>query len=150
MQKINFRIAELNDVAAIITLLADDVLGSTRENPTLLPAYINAFKNIQQNPNAELWIAECKQQIVGVAQVDYITYLTYQGGMRAQIEGVRVHKDFRNLGIGRQLIEKIIVQARIRRCHMVQLTTNKSRQEALSFYEAIGFKATHEGLKLML
>ena len=76
MHKINFRLAELNDIAVIVALLADDVLGCTRENPTVSQAYLHALKVIQENPNAELWVAEYKQQVVAIAQVDYITYLT--------------------------------------------------------------------------
>lgn len=33
---------------------------------------------------------------------------------------------------------------------IIQLTTNKERPEALRFYEKLGFKATHEGMKLYL
>ena len=33
---------------------------------------------------------------------------------------------------------------------MVQLTTDKTRPEALRFYESLGFKASHEGMKLCL
>ena len=32
----------------------------------------------------------------------------------------------------------------------VQLTTDKRRPDALRFYEALGFEATHEGMKLRL
>ena len=35
-------------------------------------------------------------------------------------------------------------------CHMVQLTTDKTRLDALEFYEKCGFVASHEGLKLYL
>ena len=33
---------------------------------------------------------------------------------------------------------------------IIQLTTNKERSDALRFYEKLGFKATHEGMKLYL
>lgn len=33
---------------------------------------------------------------------------------------------------------------------IIQLTTNKERERALMFYEKLGFKATHEGMKLYL
>lgn len=33
---------------------------------------------------------------------------------------------------------------------MVQLTTDRSRPEAKRFYESLGFKASHEGMKLHL
>lgn len=36
------------------------------------------------------------------------------------------------------------------RGHLVQFTTDKKRPEALRFYEALGFVASHEGMKLKL
>lgn len=38
----------------------------------------------------------------------------------------------------------------LRGCHVVQLTTDKSRAEARSVYESLGFAATHKGMKLHL
>ena len=32
----------------------------------------------------------------------------------------------------------------------MQLTSNKSRKDAHRFYERLGFRATHEGMKLAL
>jgi GNAT superfamily N-acetyltransferase len=43
-----------------------------------------------------------------------------------------------------------IEQARARGCRVVQLTTDQRRPEALRFYESLGFRATHKGLKLLL
>ena len=85
-----------------------------------------------------------------MAQVDFLTYLTYQGGMRAQIEGVRVDETYRGQGLGKQLINHIVDVAKNKGCHMVQLTTNKLRPNAIKFYENIGFESTHEGMKLNL
>ncbi|NYE04529.1 ribosomal protein S18 acetylase RimI-like enzyme [Bacillus niacini] len=33
---------------------------------------------------------------------------------------------------------------------VIQLTTDKQRVDALRFYERLGFKSTHEGLKMKL
>jgi hypothetical protein len=33
---------------------------------------------------------------------------------------------------------------------MVQLTTDKARADALRFYERLGFRSSHEGMKLDL
>ena len=57
---------------------------------------------------------------------------------------------FSSDGIGRVLFGWAIEKARARGCHMVQLTTDKSRPAALRFYESLGFAASHEGLKLHL
>ena len=88
--------------------------------------------------------------IIGTLQLSFIQYLTYQGGIRAQIEAVRVHQDQRGKGVGQQLFEWAIHRAKERGAHVVQLTTDKRRPEALRFYEKLGFKATHEGMKLHL
>jgi hypothetical protein len=41
-----------------------------------------------------------------------------------------------------------INRSKQRGAHLVQLTTDKKRLEALTFYGNLGFKATHEGMKL--
>jgi GNAT superfamily N-acetyltransferase len=69
---------------------------------------------------------------------------------RGQIESVRVASSERGGGIGRTMIEWAIGECRGRGCGLVQLTTDKSRAEARSFYEGLGFQATHEGMKRAL
>ncbi len=48
------------------------------------------------------------------------------------------------------MFEWAITEARRRGCSMVQLTTDKTRPDALRFYERLGLVAYHEGLKLQL
>ena len=43
-----------------------------------------------------------------------------------------------------------IERAREHGCSIVQLTSDKQRPDALRFYEALGFSASHEGFKLRL
>jgi len=86
--------------------------------------------------------------VVGVLQLTFIPYLTYQGGWRALIEGVRVARGARSQGLGKALLEWAIARARERGCVMVQLTTDKSRPDAKRFYDGLGFVASHEGMKL--
>nr|WP_288932424.1 GNAT family N-acetyltransferase [uncultured Allomuricauda sp.] len=147
----NFRKATTKDVLAIVEMIADDALGSKRENYTIpLPkTYYDAFERIDSDPNQELTVVESETgQIIGVFQMTYIPYLTYQGGIRAQIEGVRVHKDHRGLGIGKIIFDWAIRRAKERNAHLLQLTTDKKRPDAIRFYESLGFKATHEGMKM--
>jgi GNAT superfamily N-acetyltransferase len=147
-----FRRAERADVEPIVRLLADDVLGAKRERYVLPlpPSYFAAFDAIAADPNNELLVACRDGAVAGVLQVTYTPGLTYQGGWRATIEGVRVDARIRSAGLGRALIEHAIECARSRGCHLVQLTTDKARPDARRFYEAIGFVATHEGMKLRL
>ena len=147
----NFRKATIKDVPTIVEMIADDALGSKRENYTIpLPqTYYDAFERIDSDPNQELTVVENKTgEVIGVFQMTFIPYLTYQGGVRAQIEGVRVHKDHRGLGTGKIIFEWAIQRAKERNAHLLQLTTDKQRPDAIRFYESLGFKASHEGMKM--
>lgn len=134
-------------------MIANDKLGNTREDfqIPLPPSYTSAFENIERDENQELVLIENDaHEIIGTLQLSFIQYLTYKGGTRAQIEAVRVREDQRGKGIGKMLFEWAIDKARRKECHLVQLTTDKKRPEALVFYENLGFSATHEGMKLHL
>ena len=148
-----FRKAERKDVPAIVAMIADDKLGATREQfqDPLPESYYAAFERISQDPHQELVAVEDEEgNVVGTMQLSYITYLTYRGGTRAQIEAVRIHKDHRGAGLGERMFRWAIARAKARRAHVVQLTTDKKRPDALRFYEKLGFVASHEGMKLHL
>ena len=150
--KLKFRLAQADDLIDIVRMLSDDTLGATREKfePILSNNYLKAFENITKDPNQELTIVEMKGEKVGTYHLTFIQYLTHQGGLRAQIEAVRTNSNFRGQGIGTKVFEYIIDRARQRGCNMLQLTSDKQRPDAIKFYEAIGFVATHEGMKLKL
>src|SRR5690606_17235874 len=116
--KMIFRKAKENDVAAIVRMIADDELGKERENfQTPLPSeYLKAFEKINSDKNQELIVVENEDfEIIGTLQLSFIQYLTYQGGIRAQIEAVRIRKDKRGLGIGKTMFEWAINRARERK-----------------------------------
>jgi ribosomal protein S18 acetylase RimI-like enzyme len=147
-----FREATEKDVNRIVEMLADDVLGRKRERyeDPLPESYVQAFKAINSDPNNELVVACDGEEVIGVQQITFTPYLTHQGGWRATIEGVRTSASVRGEGVGTKLIQWAIGRAEERGCHLIQLTTDKQRPDALRFYERLGFQATHEGLKLKL
>lgn len=147
-----FREATTSDLTSIVALLADDPLGATRETPdeSALTRYRSAFTAIDGDPNHQLLVVEVSGEVGAVLQLSFLPHLTYSGGWRAQVEGVRVSQALRSQGIGRALLEEAIARAKERGCHLIQLTTDRRRPEALRFYEALGFQSTHEGMKLHL
>ena len=151
-QNIAFRRASRDDLPAVVRMLSDDPLGAKREAyATPLPeSYYTAFEAIDRDPNNELIVVEGEGRLIGVLQMTFIPCITYRGGWRALVEGVRIASDTRAGGIGRKLVEWAIERARQRSCHLVQLTSDKSRPDAIRFYESLGFVASHEGLKLHL
>lgn len=146
------RQATAADLEALVALLADDPLGATREIPAtpLDPRYARAFAAIDVDPNNELVVLEHDGRLAGMMQLTFIPYLTHTGSWRCLVEGVRVARAFRGRGLGSEMLEWAIERARERGCGLVQLTSDKQRPEALRFYEALGFRATHEGFKLRL
>lgn len=133
----NFRRAIESDVEAIVQMIADDDLGKKREDfkSPLPDAYLVAFNKINADENQELIVVEDQNlEIIGTLQLSFIQYLTYQGGIRAQIEAVRIRKDKRGSGIGKTMFEWAINRAKKRKAHLLQLTTDKKRPQALHFY----------------
>jgi GNAT superfamily N-acetyltransferase len=146
-----FRKAIKQDTPHIVQLLANDKLGQLRENykDPLPHKYYDAFDKINDDPNQELIVVENEAgEIIGTLQLTFIQYLTYQGGIRAQIEAVRIREDLRGEGIGQKMFGWAIQRAKERNAHLLQLTTDKQRPEAVRFYEKLGFKASHEGMKI--
>lgn len=149
---ISYRCADENDLKVLIDLLFDDELGSTREinDNASYDAYARAFTKIQACPDNDILLAEIESEIVGMLLLTLLPSLTHRGSLRAQIEGVRVKKEFRGKGIGRELFNYAIESARRSGCHIVQLMTDRKRADAIAFYNSLGFSDSHFGMKLML
>ncbi len=144
-----FRRAVVGDLPAVVALLRDDALGADRESTDLAP-YEAAFADIDDDPRHVLVVGEFEGDVVACLQATVLPCLTHGGRRRAQVEGVRVSRDQRGTGIGRALLEWTVHWARDQGCGVIQLTTDKTRPDALRFYESLGFTPTHEGLKATL
>ena len=149
---IEFRTARVEDLPAIVRLLADDPLGVTRERDEepLPRAYREAFDSIQAQTGNEVIVAVDGGEVIGCLQFTVVPGLSRLGMKRAQIESVRVDRRQRGQGVGEAILRHAIDRAREAGCGLVQLTTDKSRPDALRFYERLGFVASHQGLKLTL
>lgn len=147
---LRYRKAKMDDLQAIISLLHDDELGKARESldSNTSIRYETAMTRILKDGNQALMVAENNEGIVGTYQLSFIQYLTYTGGLRAQIEAVRIKNTMRGLGVGKVMVADAINFAKKQGAHVVQLTTDKQRPDAIKFYESLGFRASHEGMKL--
>jgi GNAT superfamily N-acetyltransferase len=152
MADLIFRRAREADVPAIIALLADDVLGASRETMGAenLPRYLNAFRTIDADPNQFLLVVADGTQIVGTLQLTFIAGLARGGLKRGLVEAVRVAGDRRGEKIGEAMFAWVEEKCRGEQCGIVQLTTDKSRTDAHRFYDKLGFEPSHIGYKMML
>jgi GNAT superfamily N-acetyltransferase len=146
--EIMIRPARRDDVAAIVAMLADDHLGRARERieQPLPPCYSDAFERIACEANLKLVVAEEAGRVVGCLQLCLLPGLSSQGAMRALVEDVRVASDRRGRGIGEQLLQWAIGEARARQAALVELLTHESRADAQRFYARLGFARSHVGM----
>jgi ribosomal protein S18 acetylase RimI-like enzyme len=123
------RSATLDDVPAVVALLARDELGQHREDASLplRAEYVRAFAAMERQLDDRVLLAVDGEDVVGCLQLTLLPGLSRLGALRAQIEGVRVSASHRRRGVGARLMA-----------------------EAIAFYERLGFEASHVGLKLRL
>jgi GNAT superfamily N-acetyltransferase len=152
-RKVTLRRAVAGDVPALVALIAADQLGAARDgvrDESDLAAYNAAFAAIDADPAHLLLVAESGGEVTGTLQLSFLPGLARRGGLRAQIEAVRVADSARGSGLGAAMMTWAIGEASRRGCTLVQLTTDKSRADAHRFYQRLGFVASHEGMKLAL
>jgi len=151
-RSLTFRDATEADLPAIVAMLADDVNGAKREDPSLPldPGYLDAFAAIEATPNLHLFVAERDGTIIGSFQLYFLPGLSTKGAWRAQIEAVRVASALRGQGFGARMIEWAIARSKAHGAHVLQLTTMNDRADAHRFYERLGFTPSHVGMKLSL
>jgi len=147
---VTIRRARRDDVSVIVAMLADDPLGSGRERieDPLPPYYFRAFDAVESDPNIKLVVAEQGSAVVGCLQLCILPGLSSQGASRALIEDVRVATHCRSRGIGEQLLQWAVTQARSRECKLVELLTHNTRVDAQRFYKRLGFQPSHVGMTL--
>ena len=149
-----FRRAVEADLPAIVAMLADDTHGAGREDASLPldPRYLAAFRAVDADGSQMLVVAEDPDdgRVLGTLQLGFLPGLSMKGMLRGQIESVRVRADRRGQGVGRQMVAWAVETCRARGCGLVQLSSHASRADAIRFYESLGFKATHAGMKRML
>jgi GNAT superfamily N-acetyltransferase len=148
-----FRVATRDDVNAVVSLIYDDDIAASRESvpgADVDSAYLAAFARIEANPDDLLVVGELDGAIVACAQVTLLHHLSRRGGTRAQVESVRVDATLRGHGVGGRLMGWIEDYARQRGAALIQLTTDKRRDDARRFYERLGFVASHQGMKRVL
>ncbi len=152
MPDLIFRRATEPDVPAIIRMLADDMLGASREATGAgnLPQYLEAFRAIDADANQFLLVVDDGIAIVGTLQLTFIAGLARGGLKRGLVEAVRVASDRRGEKIGEAMFAWVLEKCRREGCGIVQLTTDKSRTDAHRFYDRLGFEPSHIGYKMML
>lgn len=146
------RSAQRDDLPSILRLYAEGSLDPAQKRASTVPgaAHLAAFAAIQANPNNQVYVAEVDGRVAGTFQLTFIQQLTYGGCLVAQVESVFVDPEQRSRGVGAAMMQFARAEAERRGALRVQLTSNIQRERAHRFYERLGYRATHLGMKLNL
>jgi ribosomal protein S18 acetylase RimI-like enzyme len=149
--QVTIRLARRDDISSIVAMLADDPLGGQRERieDPLPQAYFDAFERVQRDPNLQLVVAEDGEgEVVGCLQLCILPGVSSQGASRGLLEDVRVASHCRSRGIGEQMVQWAVAEARARGCKLVELLTHHTRVDAQRFYQRLGFGRSHIGMTI--
>ena len=143
------RKAKILDLNEVILLLYDDGLGRDRESLSIKykQQYLSVFSEILESKYFDIFVMVKDNEIIGFYQLMFLPHISFKGSKRGQIESVRIRSDFRRSGLGTKLMKHAIEVARDNGCSILQLTSNKKRNETDKFYKNLGFSPTHVGYK---
>lgn len=144
-----FREARRDDVPAVVAMLSDDMLGTSRETAPM-ETYLAAFDRMAAEGGNLLIVGEEAGEIVATYQLTFIAGLSLAATRRAQVESVRVAGSRRGGGIGAAMMADAEARARAAGCGLLQLTMNRARTDSHRFYERQGFTGSHVGFKKVL
>src|ERR1700730_309509 len=148
---VTIRRARRDDVGFIVRMLADDPLGSARERieAPLPQSYFRAFEALDRDPNIQLVVAEDGDgAVVGCLQLCILPGFSSHGASRGLIEDLPPARPCRSRGIGEQMVQWAIAEARAKGCKLVELLTHHTRVDAQRFYVRLGFQPSHVGMTL--
>ena len=86
------------------------------------------------DPNSTTIVISVEDIIVGVASIHIIQKLTRILGV---IEDVAVNKKYRGKGVGKKLVERLILIGKQKNCDKIVLSSSEQNSK---FHEKIGFK----------
>jgi len=134
---VEIRPARREDLAAILALYADlETDGQVLD----LPAAESIFARMQQYPNYTVYVAVAEGQIIGAFELLIMDNLAHVGAPSGIVEDVVVHPAWRGQGIGKQMMAFALEQCRQAGCYKLALSSNRKREAAHRFYEALGFQ----------
>ena len=119
------RTLEPEDIKQVIDIWTNSF--SRNFSKPVNPKYLN-------DPNSSTIVISIENIIVGVASIHIIKKLTRILGV---IEDVAVNEKYRGKGVGKKLVERLILIGKQKNCDKIVLSSSEQNSK---FYEKIGFK----------
>ncbi|MBM7602486.1 GNAT superfamily N-acetyltransferase [Metabacillus crassostreae] len=141
----DIREASINDVAGLVTLMAE--LGY----PTSVDSFRTRFNAILTNQNYYTLVAELDGKLVGMAGLCIGLFYEYDGSY-VRIVAFVVETTYRRKGIGKRLIHEAEIWARKQGAIAIGLNSGnrEERKSAHQFYLNMGYKDNSIGFSKSL
>ncbi len=123
-------------VEMINAYILDEMGGGTPLNPIQQLRFVDGLNN---HPRKIVLLAAVDCKCVGMI-VAFENFSTFTAKPMVNIHDVIVKKEFRELGIGRQLMETLIERAKELRCSRVTLEVREDNIQAQQLYKNMGFE----------
>jgi glucosamine-phosphate N-acetyltransferase len=102
------------------------------------------LEKIKNAGNIRIFVAMKDSDIVGSITAIIEQKFIHNGGKICHIEDVVTRKGFEKLGIGSQLVEKVLELAKNEKCYKVILNSSENNSK---FYENLGFYKHDNGMR---
>ncbi|OHD05373.1 MAG: hypothetical protein A2086_08525 [Spirochaetes bacterium GWD1_27_9] len=106
---------------------------------------LNDIKNF---PTKKIFFAIIDEKFVGMA-VTFVGYSTFNAKPLINIHDIIVLKEFRNKGIGKNLITAIFQKAKSLNCCKITLEVRSDNESAQHLYKKIGFTESNPPMKFL-
>lgn len=103
------------------------------------------LKLLFKERNADILVAKYRNTAIGMVTVQRVIS-SAEGGYAGLIEDVIVREEYRGMGVGSRLIERVVSLAKERGYLRLQLAADERNTGALEFYGRHGFRRTHMNL----
>jgi predicted N-acetyltransferase YhbS len=145
------RAATEEDVPRILELYEELVITTSEAEQNRNPSLDDSrrvYAQIRAMPGHELLVAEEEGEVIGSVVLLIVPNLSHRASPWAVVVNLIVTQQQRRQGIGHQLMKDAIARAREAGCYEIQLSSNKTRDEAHRLYESLGFEASAHGFRL--
>lgn len=122
------------DMAQLLPLLTE--LGYPVEHDVLLQRF-----DVFASQGEHAIVAERNGRIIGLLTL-HVTPVLHRAGSVGRITTLVVEESSHGQGVGRALMEEAERMLWAKGCVMIEVTSNKKRTDAHSFYERLGYEQT--------
>ena len=141
VSKMHFRLASLEDIQLLIDLRKQLLIEEGQIVSCNIEEELKRFFEHQLSSNQYVqWLVEQDHNIIATGAIQFISFppsYFNPTGIRGYISNMYTHVESRNKGIGKQLLNQLLAEAKTRKFHHLFLISSEMGKP---LYQKMGFK----------